>query len=104
MTSGSKIVATVDVTNQSNKDGIETVQCYIHDMIRSLTPPDKELKHFQKVSLKAGETKSISFEITEMDLSFFNNELTWTAESGEFEVFIGPNSSTDNKALFKFIK
>lgn len=104
MTSGSKIVVSVEVTNQSAKDGVETVQCYLHDKIRSLTPPDKELKHFQKVSLKAGESITVTFEITDSDLSFFNNDLIWTAESGEFDVFVGPNSSTDNTATFRFIK
>lgn len=82
----------VDVQNTGKYDGEEVVQLYIRDIIGSLTRPVKELKGFQKIAFKAGEKKTITFEITAEDLKFYNDQLQFVAESGEFEVFVGTNS------------
>jgi len=80
------------VSNTGNDDGEETVQLYIRDMVASVTQPVKELKKFQKVYLKKGESKDIEFTLTTNDLKFVNSNLHWVYEPGEFKVFVGGNS------------
>jgi beta-glucosidase len=84
--------ASVTVTNSGTRDGKETVQLYIHDIIGSSTRPVKELKGFQKIELKAGETKTVNFKITPEDLKFYNYDLKYEWEAGDFEIMIGGNS------------
>jgi len=84
--------ASVTVTNTGNKDGKEVVQLYIRDVVGSVTRPVKELKGFQKINLKAGESKTVSFNITPDDLKFYNNDLKYDWEPGEFVIMIGGNS------------
>lgn len=98
---GQKITASVSVTNTGNKDGSEVVQLYIRDMVGSITRPVKELKGFQKIELKAGETKTVSFDITVNDLKFYNYDLKYAAEPGDFKIFIGANSRDVKEADFK---
>lgn len=81
--------ATITVTNNGNYDGEETVQLYIRDMVGSVTRPVKELKSFQKIFLKKGESKTISFTISNEDLKFYNANLKWVSEPGEFVVMVG---------------
>jgi beta-glucosidase len=80
------------VSNTGNYDGEETAQLYIRDMAASVTQPVKELKKFQKVYLKKGESKDIEFTLTTNDLKFVNSNLHWVYEPGEFKVFVGGNS------------
>lgn len=87
-----KIKVTVDVKNTGKYDGEEVVQLYIRDMVGSVTRPVKELKGFQKIAFKAGETKAVEFELTEEDLKFYNEKLEFVTEPGEFEVYVGTNS------------
>jgi beta-glucosidase len=87
-----KLTASVVVTNTGKYDGTEVVQLYIRDMVGSVVRPVKELKGFQKIILKAGESKTVSFTITTMDLKFYNNDLKYDWESGEFEIMIGTSS------------
>jgi len=101
---GEKITASVTVTNNGNYDGEEVVQLYIRDVVGSITRPLKELKGFQKVLLKKGESKKITFSIGIDDLKFYNYDLKWIAEPGDFEVMIGTNSEQVNKAGFKLLK
>lgn len=101
---GEKITASVVVTNNSNVEGQEVVQLYIRDMVGSVTRPVKELKGFNKVSIKAGEAKKISFTITEQDLKFYNYDLKFIAEPGDFKLFIGGNSRDVKETSFKLIK
>ncbi|TXD81977.1 beta-glucosidase BglX [Subsaximicrobium wynnwilliamsii] len=89
------IEASVEVTNSGTYDGKEVVQLYIRDVVGSVTRPVKELKGFQKVLLKKGETKTISFSISEEDLKFYNNSLEFKAEPGTFQVFIGTDSNAE---------
>ncbi|HEY0677914.1 MAG TPA: beta-glucosidase BglX [Chitinophagaceae bacterium] len=84
--------ASINVTNSGNLDGSEVVQLYIRDKVGSVARPVKELKGFQKVLLKAGETKNITFRITTEELKFYNYDLKYDWESGEFDIMIGGNS------------
>ncbi len=86
------LTLSVDLTNAGNVDGAEVVQLYIRDLVGSVTRPVKELKGFQKVLLKAGETQTITFTITLEDLKFYNSDLDYVWESGEFEIMVGGNS------------
>ncbi|MCX2432485.1 beta-glucosidase BglX [Pedobacter sp. GR22-10] len=100
LTKGKLITASVTLSNTGKYDGKEVVQLYIRDLVGSITRPVKELKGFQKVSLKAGESKTISFNISENDLKFYNSELKFVAEPGDFKVFIGTNSRDVKEAAF----
>ena len=86
------LTASVTVTNSGTKDGKEIVQLYIRDLVGSIVRPIKELKGFQKIDLKAGETKTISFNITTSDLKFYNGNIKYDWEAGDFQIMIGPNS------------
>ncbi|MBC7888153.1 MAG: beta-glucosidase BglX [Ferruginibacter sp.] len=98
-----KLTATVTVTNSGTVTGKEVVQLYIRDMVGSSTRPVKELKGFQKIELKAGESKKISFNISVGDLKFYNYDLKYVAEPGDFKVFIGGNSRDVKEADFKLL-
>jgi beta-glucosidase len=86
------LTASITVTNTGKYDGKEVVQLYIRDVVGSVTRPVKELKGFQKIDLKAGETKTVTFTITPNDLKFYNYDLKYDWEAGEFQVMIGGNS------------
>ncbi|MGZ5247548.1 MAG: fibronectin type III-like domain-contianing protein, partial [Flavitalea sp.] len=101
MQKGGTITAKVTLSNSGTFNGVETVQLYIRDLVGSITRPVKELKGFQQVSLKAGESKTISFTIKEEDLKFYNADLKWVSEPGEFEVFIGGSSAIDRGIKFE---
>jgi beta-glucosidase len=98
-----KITASVTVTNTGNREGKEVVQLYIRDMVGSVARPVKELKGFQKISLQPGETKTVSFTIGVEDLKFYNSDLKFVAEPGDFKVFIGANSRDVKEAAFKLL-
>ncbi len=80
------------VTNSGDYDGEETVQLYIRDMVASVTQPVKELKKFQKIYLKKGESKQVSFRLTTEDLKYVNSDLKWVYDPGAFKIFVGGNS------------
>ncbi|MGZ8553806.1 MAG: glycoside hydrolase family 3 C-terminal domain-containing protein, partial [Chitinophagaceae bacterium] len=101
MTAGQKITASVTVTNTGSNDGKEVVQLYIRDMVGTSTRPVKELKGFQKMELKAGQAKTVSFDISINDLKYYNYDLKYVAEPGDFKVFIGGNSRDTKTADFK---
>ena len=100
---GQKITASVTVTNTGNKDGKEVVQLYIRDMVGSITRPVKELKGFQKIEMEPGESKKVEFTISVNDLKFYNSNLQYVAEPGDFKVFIGTNSRDVKEADFKLL-
>jgi beta-glucosidase len=83
-----------DVTNTGKRAGTETVQLYIRDQVSSVTRPVKELKGFQKIALRPGETKTVSLEITPESLAFYDVKMKYVVEPGEFEIMVG-NSSRD---------
>lgn len=88
------------VTNTGNYDGEEIVQLYLRDVVRSVTPPVKELKGFQKIALKKGESKTVTFTVTPEDLKFYNYDTEYVYEPGEFEFFIA--GSSDNNMIGSF--
>ncbi|WP_336732624.1 beta-glucosidase BglX [Chryseobacterium sp. VD8] len=82
----------VNVTNSGNYDGEEVVQLYIRDLFGKVVRPVKELKGFQKVFIKKGETKTISFSLTPENLKFYDDQLNYDWEGGEFDIMVGTNS------------
>ncbi len=90
------VVVSVDVTNTGNYDGEEVVQLYIRDMVASVTRPVKELKAFQKLMIKKGETQKVTFTLMKKDLEIYDQNMEKVIEPGEFYIFIGGNSDTDN--------
>jgi beta-glucosidase len=98
------LTASVTVTNTGASEGKEVVQLYIRDLVGSITRPVKELKGFQKIGLKAGESKTVSFNITTSDLKFYNGDLKYDWEPGEFEIMIGGNSKEVQTAKVNWTK
>ena len=92
------LTVSVDLTNAGTTDGAEVVQLYIRDLVGSVTRPVKELKGFQKIFLRAGETRTITFTVTPEELKFYNSELVFDWEPGEFDILVGSNSSEVKKA------
>jgi len=93
----------VKVTNNGNYDGEEVVQLYIQDLVGSITRPVKELKGFRKIFLKKGESRNVQFTITNNDLKFYNSELKFDSEPGEFKVYTGTNSHDVQSANFSLL-
>jgi beta-glucosidase len=93
---GESIVISVELTNTGNVDGEEVAQLYIHDLVGSVTRPVRELKAFQKVMLRKGETKTLTFTLSDKDFSFFKQNMQFGSEPGDFEITVGGNSDTDN--------
>jgi beta-glucosidase len=103
--SGKQILnVSVELINAGNYDGAEVVQLYIRDLVGSITRPVKELRGFQKVFLKAGETKTITFTITLEDLKFYNYDLVYDWEPGEFNIMVGGNSRDVKSATVSWRK
>ena len=100
MDQNGKITASVTVTNSGKYDATEVVQLYIRDMVGSISRPVKELKGFERISLKAGESRNVQFEITPELLKFYNAELKHVCEPGEFQVMVGGDSKNVQTATF----
>ena len=92
MQQGDTLTVSVDVTNTGSYDADEVVQMYVRDLVGSVSRPVKELKGFSRVSLRKGETRRVDFNITLDDLKFYNQQLDYRAEPGDFEVMVGPDS------------
>jgi len=92
MKSNERIEASVTITNTGKYDGEEIVQLYLRDKVGSIARPVKDLKDFRKIQLNAGESKTIKFIIDKEKLSFYNQQLKWVAEPGEFDLMIGASS------------
>lgn len=86
------LTVTVPVTNTGAYDADEIVQLYVRDLVGSVSRPVKELKGFSRISLKKGETRNVTFTLTPDDLKFYNQQLDYKCEPGDFEVMVGPNS------------
>ena len=82
----------VRLSNTGGREATEVVQLYIRDREASVSRPKKELKGFQRITLKAGESRVVKFEITEDLLGYYNNEQQWVVDKGEFDLMIGPDS------------
>ncbi|OMP80378.1 MULTISPECIES: beta-glucosidase BglX [unclassified Chitinophaga] len=97
------VKVSVAVTNSGNYDGEEVVQLYIRDKVASVTRPVKELKNFKKIFLKKGETRTVTFELSVNDLKFYNKDLKYVSEPGDFSVFVGGNSRDTQSADFALV-
>ena len=86
------VEASVTVTNSGKVDATEIVQLYIRDLVASVSRPVKELKGFERITLKAGESKNVTFTITPEMLKFYNYDLKYVLEPGDFSIMVGPNS------------
>ncbi|APS40709.1 beta-glucosidase BglX [Salegentibacter sp. T436] len=104
MDANGSIEASITLSNIGNVEGKEIVQLYLRDLVASTTRPVKELKGFEAVNLAPGESKTVTFEIDEEMLQFYNANRKWESEAGEFEVFIGGNSRDLQKATFSLKK
>ena len=94
------ITATATIKNTSNTDGTEIVQLYVRDLVGSIARPIKELKGFQRVSIKAGESKTVTFKLPVSELAFYGKDLLKKVEAGEFDIWIAPNSKEGIKESF----
>ncbi len=100
-TNNTEIEVSIDITNSGNFEGKEVVQLYIRDIYASVTRPVKELKGFEMVSLKPGETKTVNFTLDTTTLGFYNNTNEWIVEPGEFKVFVGGSSDNTIQSNFE---
>lgn len=101
-TSGEKLTVSVNVKNTGVVAGLETVQLYLRDLVGSVVRPVKELKGFQKIWLEAGEKKTVSFTIGEELLKFHTKDMSFCAEPGKFQVFVGKNAEDVLEGEFEF--
>lgn len=92
------------IKNTGKVTGVETAQLYVRDFVGSITRPVKELKGFEKVELKPGESKIVTFKLTSDDLRFYDSDLKYLAEPGEFQIFVGTNSDVSHFSRFVFAK
>jgi len=100
MTAQQPLTITCEITNTGKFEGEETVQLYVRDLVGSVTRPVKELKGFQKISLKPGAATTVTFKISQNDLSFYREDMSFGTEPGQFEVYIGANSRDVKTAQF----
>jgi beta-glucosidase len=100
MSRGGRLTFSVTVTNAGAYDGEEVVQLYLRDKVRSISPPVMELKGFQKIMLRKGESREVFFEITESMLRFYNSDLKFVSEPGDFEVMVGGHSKDLQRMAF----
>ena len=98
-----KINVSVEVTNTGLREGLETVQLYIQDVHGSVTRPVKELKGFEQIRLKPGETRRVTFVIDREKLKFYNHDLDYIAEPGDFQIMVGPNSRDTQQQLLTLV-
>jgi beta-glucosidase len=96
-----KIGVSVTVTNTGSVEGTDVVQLYIRDVTASLVRPVKELKSFQRITLKPGESRVVSFSLGAKDLSFYDVQGNAVLEPGEFRVMVGGNSRDVTEAVFQ---
>jgi beta-glucosidase len=104
VSAGHPITVTITVSNTGNFDGEETVQLYIRQLAASVTQPVKELKGFQKIWLKKGENREIHFTLTADDLRFYDSDLKYIYEPGDFKLFVGGNSRDVKEADFSLVR
>ena len=98
---GEPVVVSVDITNSGNYDGKEVVQLYIQDVAASLARPVKELKGFELIALKKGETKTVTFTLTDKELGFYDNAGKYLVEAGTFKLMVGGSSDKGLEGQFE---
>jgi beta-glucosidase len=100
---GDTITVSTTIQNSGKHFGFETVQLYVRDLAGSITRPVKELKGFQQVGLKPGESKTVEFKLSADNLKFYNSDLQLVSEPGDFKLFVGPNSRDVKETNFKLL-
>ena len=95
---------TITISNDGDYDGEEVVQLYIRDVTASVNRPLKELRGFKKLFLKKGMKEEVTFTISVEDLKFYDRDMKYTWEPGEFRVMVGPNSRDVKEAVFNVVK
>jgi beta-glucosidase len=98
---GEPVMVSVDITNSGNYDGKEVAQLYIQDVAASLARPVKELKGFELIALKKGETKTVTFTLTDKELGFFDNDGNYLVEAGTFKIMVGGSSDKGLDSSFE---
>jgi len=101
---GETVEVSITVTNTGGLAGEEIVQCYTRDLAADIARPVMELKGFEKIKLNAGESRVVTFRLSEKDLSYWNNELKWKADPGKFKVFVGGNSRDVKEGAFELLR
>ncbi len=101
LTRSGKVTASVQVTNTGKREGQTVLQMYVQDVTASMSRPVKQLRGFDKVNLKPGETKTVSFPIDVDALKFWNQRMKYDAELGKFNVFIGVDSARVKQGEFE---
>lgn len=99
-----ELKVSVTVKNTGKYDGEEIVQLYVRDLVGSVTRPVKELKGFQKIMLKAGESKQVTFTLTANDLRFYDRQMKFTYEPGDFDIFVGKDSAIETAMRVKLVE
>jgi beta-glucosidase len=100
---GEKLKISIDLANTGNYDGTDVVQLYVRDIVGSVTRPMRELKGFQRISLKKGERQTVTFELSSDDLKFYNINMKNEAEAGDFEIFVGGDSGAKSRGIFGLV-
>ncbi|WP_262250511.1 fibronectin type III-like domain-contianing protein, partial [Escherichia coli] len=98
-----KVTASVEVTNTGKREGATVIQMYLQDVTASMSRPVKQLKGFEKITLKPGERKTVSFPIDIEALKFWNQQMKYDAEAGKFNVFIGVDSAGVKQGSFELV-
>ncbi|MBJ6361809.1 glycoside hydrolase family 3 N-terminal domain-containing protein [Paenibacillus sp. GCM10012307] len=101
---GGQLTVTVEVANDGKRAGEEVVQLYMRDLVGEVVRPLKELKAFEKISLKPGEGKSVTFTLQEERLRYYHSDLSYESDAGDFQVFVGPNSRDVETLAFRLLK
>ena len=99
-----RIIVSADITNIGEYDGEEVVQLYVRDLFGCVVRPVKELKGFQKIFLKKGESKTVEFTLTPADLKFYDYNSSYINEAGDYEVFVGNSSTCQLKTNFTLVE
>jgi beta-glucosidase len=97
------VKVSADITNTGKMAGHEVVQLYIRDLVGSVTRPVKELKGFERIYLKPGQTKTVTFDLSTSDLRFYDINMEYRVEPGDFNVWVGPNSVKGLKGSFELL-
>ena len=98
------VTVSLNVTNTGSRAGQEVVQLYTHQLVGSITRPVQELKGFQKISLNPGESRTVSFRLTPEDLNFYNEQLKYDWEAGDFDIMVGGSSKNVQAIRLNWIK
>jgi beta-glucosidase len=102
--SNETLIVSFDLKNTGDCKGTEVAQLYVQDIIGSTTRPVRELKRFSRVTLEAGETKTVTFELPMQDMAFFNLKMEKVVEPGDFRLWVGGSSEADLEADFVVVE